>query len=362
MVPFAGYGMPVQYSDLTISQSTLHTRHSASLFDVSHMGQLVFRGADRVKFLEHIVVGSVKPLKDMQCKYSLMLNTRGGIIDDLILMNRSVDDVHYVVINAGRITEDIEHIDEQLSAKKSQGWDVSYEFIRDHELMALQGPKAVDVMSKLVSGFDFNDLKFFYSQFLDVGGIKCQVSRTGYTGEDGFEVAVPSDRALDFVEMMLENDAVKLAGLGARDALRLEAGLCLHGNDIGEDTTPNEADLMWTMSKKRKESGGFIGYDVVAQQMRDGPTRKRVGMQGLKKTMAPRTEMKVYDSSKENEIGVVTSGAHSPCLELPIAMGYLKTDAANVGDHVEIAVRPGKTITAEIVKLPFVPKGYFQSK
>eukprot|EP01084_Bolivina_argentea_P023509 43856_1 len=319
LVDFAGFYMPVQYNNMSISESTLHTRKYASIFDVSHMGQLRFYGADRIEFLEHILVGSAKPLKQNQVKYTLMCNANGGVIDDLVFANISDQNYHYMVINAGRIKEDLTHIDDELSSFASKGKDCSYDFIDSDSLIAFQGKTAVQIMSVLNPSFDFNELKFFYLTQMQIKGIDAQVSRTGYTGEDGFEIAVSNERAQEFVEMLLEQDGVELAGLGARDSLRLEAGLCLYGNDIDENTSPVEADLLWTMSKKRKESADFIGSDVIRNQIKNGVQRKRIGMIG-EKGLTPRPGMKVLDANG-NENGVVTSGSFSPCLQRPISMG-----------------------------------------
>jgi len=358
MVDFAGFYMPVQYSDLSIQESTLHTRQNASIFDVSHMGQLRFYGSDRVEFLEHILVGSVKPLKSNQVKYSLMCNPNGGIIDDLVFANIDKDDYHYMVINAGRITEDLAHINTQLSSFQSKGKDVRYDFIDTDALIAFQGKTAVDIMSKLVPDFDFNELKFFYLTHMQVQGIPVQVSRTGYTGEDGFEIAVSNERVQEFVELLLNQEGVKLAGLGARDSLRLEAGLCLYGNDIDETTTPVEADLLWTMSKKRKESGEFVGSQVIRDQIANGVKRKRVGLIG-EKGLTPRGHMKILDED-DNEIGEVTSGSFSPCLQLPIAMGYVPPEQSELDTGLKVEIRKNKAVDVKVCSLPFVPKGYFK--
>jgi len=358
LVDFAGFYMPVQYSNMSIQESTLHTRKHASIFDVSHMGQLRFYGRDRVEFLEHILVGSVSPLKANQVKYSLLCNANGGVIDDLVFANIEHDDYHYMVINAGRIPQDLAHFDDELSSFTANGKDCRYEVMDTDSMIAFQGKTAVDTMQKLVPSFDFNALKFFYLTQLEVGGIPAQVSRTGYTGEDGFEIAVSDEKVEQFVEMLLDQDGVAMAGLGARDALRLEAGLCLYGNDLDEDTTPVEADLLWTMSKKRRASGQFVGSDVIRSQIEKGPLRKRVGLIG-KKGLTPRHGMNILDAEGQR-VGTVTSGSFSPCLQLPIAMGYVATDKAEVGQPLKVEIRSNKTVDVAVCAMPFVQKGYFK--
>merc|ERR1719300_310612 len=343
---------------MSIQESTLHTRKHASIFDVSHMGQLRWHGKDRVEFLEHILVGSVQPLKRNQLKYSLMCNANGGIIDDLIFANIEEEDYHFMVINAGRIPQDLAHFDDELSSFTSNGKDVSYEMIDSDSMIAFQGRTAVDTMKKLAPSFDFDSLKFFYLTQMEVQGIPMQVSRTGYTGEDGFEISLSHENVEEFVEILLDQEGVELAGLGARDASRLEAGLCLYGNDLDEETTPVEADLLWTMSKKRRESAQFIGSDVIRSQIEKGPRKKRVGLIG-KKGLTPRHDMNILDGDG-NRIGMVTSGSFSPCLQLPIAMGYVDTKHAEIGKEVKVEIRSNKSVDVEVCSMPFVEKGYFK--
>eukprot|EP01084_Bolivina_argentea_P064325 117331_1 len=358
LVDFAGFYMPVQYNNMSIQDSTLHTRKNASIFDVSHMGQLRFYGTDRIEFLEHILVGSAKPLKPNQVKYSLMCNQDGGIIDDLVFANIAENDYHYMVINAGRIAEDLSHIDDELNSFEAKGKNCRYDFIDTDSLIAFQGPTAVQTMKKLNPDFNFDELKFFYLTQMEVKGIPLQVSRTGYTGEDGFEIAVNNDKAEEFVEMLLNENGVELAGLGARDSLRLEAGLCLYGNDIDETITAVEADLLWTISKKRKENSVFIGSDVIRNQIKNGIDRKRVGLIG-KKGLTPRHDMKILDVNG-NDIGIITSGSFSPCLQLPISMGYVNMEYTEIGTELKVEIRNNKTVDVKVCELPFVPKGYFK--
>jgi len=360
MVDFAGFSMPVQYKNLSIMESTIFTRKSSSLFDVSHMGQIKFYGKDRIKFLEHILVGNIGILKSNQVKYSLMLNNNGGIIDDLVIANRSDDlNCHYMVINAGRITQDLNHINNEMDIFKSKNMDVSYEFLSDKSLIALQGPKSVNILDKILNNkYNFNELKFFYLDDININGIDCQVSRSGYTGEDGFEISVSNDDITNFVEMLLEYDDVKLAGLGARDSLRLEAGLCLYGNDLTETITPVEADLLWTMSKKRREEGTFIGSNIIREQIKNGVKHKRVGIIG-EKGLTPRAHMIIKDTDN-NEIGEITSGSFSPCIQKPIAMGYINPTYSDIDTSLQVQIRPNKDISVKVCELPFVKKGYFK--
>lgn len=358
LVDFGGFSMPVQYKNLSIADSTLHTRRSCSLFDVSHMGQLKYYGKDRIRFLESILVSSVSPLKTNQLKYSLMLNKNGGIIDDLVFGNcnqSTNDEHHYMVINAGRITEDLQHINHQLS--KFNG-DCNYTFMDGQSLIALQGPKAVHVLQRLTSDFDFSSLKFFYLTDLKISGIPTQVSRSGYTGEDGFEISVNDEQVVELSEILLNESEVELAGLGARDALRLEAGLCLYGNELNEEITPNQADLMWTMSKKRKQEGGFLGFEKVRHQIVSGVKAKRIGIIG-EKGLTPRSHQRILNESG-TDVGEITSGTFSPCLQLPIAMAYVNSDYCEIGTSLEVVIRDNKKIQVKVCELPFVNKGYFK--
>jgi len=327
MVEFAGYDMPVVYNDMGFIESTKYTRTNASLFDVSHMGQIFFKGKNRINFLEWLVVSSIESLKENQCKYTLMCNENGGVIDDLIVNNRLARNCHHMVINASRIDVDLANIRKKMEEFKHENKnksDVTLEVIQDHSLIAVQGPKAHIVMQAL-GNINFETLKFFYSAECKLSGIPCDISRSGYTGEDGFEIAVHNKYAVSLVEKLLSyNDPttkqpiIRLAGLGARDSLRLEAGLCLYGNDLLENITPNEANLMWTISKEKKEKGKFIGCDVIRQQIQNGVNRIRIGMVA-EKGASPRAHMPIKNEFNET-IGEVTSGGFSPCLDLPILL------------------------------------------
>merc|ERR1719193_1231904 len=349
MVPFGGWDMPVEYKSESIMVSTQHTRKGASLFDVSHMGQLRIWGDDRVEYTESIIAGSVNALKQDQTRYSLITNDKAGIIDDCVVTRR-LDHI-YMVINASRVEEDMVRLNEQLEAMRAAGKDVSIETLDDQSLVAIQGPKASAAVQALTDK-DLSELKFFYICDANILGIPCQVSRSGYTGEDGFEIAVTSSGVEKLCEALLEQPDVKLAGLGARDALRLEAGLCLYGNDLDETTTPVEADLMWTISKKRRNEGVYPGCEVVREQLSDSAavTRKRVGLVGGKGPV-PRAHMPVYRDGEM--VGEVTSGGFSPCLQLPIAMAYVHPKCSKPGTELQVQVRK-KMMPATVSKLPFV--------
>jgi len=356
MVPFGGWDMPVEYSNLSIMASTQHTRKGASLFDVSHMGQLKVHGNDRVEFMERVVVGSVTALKPNQTRYTMMTNDEAGIIDDCVVTKR--DDHLYMVINASRIEPDMLHMNAMLETMKGQGKDVRIEtMFDDRSLVALQGPKAAEALQKL-TGTDLSALKFFYMCDADIGGISCQISRSGYTGEDGFEIGCAADQVEKLATILVEQENVELAGLGARDALRLEAGLCLYGNDLNEQTTPVEANLMWTISKKRLATAEFPGVEIIRDQA-ENPfvvKRKRIGLIGADKGPVPRQGMAVVNRGKQ--VGVVTSGCFSPCLQKPIAMAYVNPTMGCAENNLEVAVRK-KMVQMVVTPLPFLKKGYY---
>lgn len=352
MVDFGGWDMPLQYKSLSIMESTIHTRKAASVFDVSHMGQLRFWGDDRETFIQSLIVGSVKALKPNQTRYSLFTNENGGVIDDTVVTRRK--DHMYVVINAGRLDVDIPYLKEKLADSKM---NVEMEIVSDRCLVAFQGPQAVQVLQKHTP-FDLSNLGFFYVADAEIDGVPCQVSRSGYTGEDGFEVSVPTSSVVSFCDALLSHQEVELAGLGARDALRLEAGLCLYGHDLDETTTPVEADLLWTMSKARREKGGFPGADVVKRQLAEGVTRKRFGLIGEKVPFRDHTQI-LGDNG--DVIGEVCSGSYSPCLKKPIGMAYLPPDYCVEGKKVTGVVR-NKKIPLTVTKMPFVKKGYYKAE
>ncbi|KAK7076012.1 hypothetical protein SK128_013623, partial [Halocaridina rubra] len=275
MVEFAGYSMPVQYGKVGIASSHNHIRTHCGMFDVSHMLQSKIHGKDRIKFMENLIVGDIEGLADNTGTLSLFTNERGGIIDDLICSKTSLGFL-YVVSNAGCKEKDLLHMRERLAEFKSKGGDAELEIIDDHGLLAIQGPESAKTLQPLLED-DLNQLYFMHTKEMKVAGIPCRVTRCGYTGEDGVEISVPNAKATELCETLLEA-GVQLAGLGARDSLRLEAGLCLYGNDIDDTTTPIEAGLAWTIGKRRRQTADFLGAEIILKQLKDKPTRRRIGL------------------------------------------------------------------------------------
>ncbi|CAI7796872.1 unnamed protein product [Closterium sp. NIES-54] len=356
MVPFAGYSMPIQYKD-SIIDSTINCRTNGSLFDVSHMCGLSLKGKDVIPFLETLVVGDIAALKDGTGTLSVFTNEKGGIIDDTVITRVSPSHI-YLVVNAGCREKDLNHIGAHLEAYKAAGKDVSWQIHDDRALLALQGPLAASTLQPLVAT-DLSKMSFSEFTMLKIDGHDCFLTRTGYTGEDGFEISVPNENALALAKKLLEvsEGKVRLTGLGARDSLRLEAGLCLYGNDLTEEITPVEGALAWTIAKRRRAEGGFIGADVILKQLADGPARRRVG---LTSTGAPaRSHVEILDK-EGNVVGEVTSGGFSPCLKKNIAMGYVKNGLHKAGTELKVNVR-GKVNDAVIAKMPFVPTKYYKA-
>ncbi|XP_026863396.1 aminomethyltransferase, mitochondrial isoform X1 [Electrophorus electricus] len=352
MVEFAGWSMPVQYKDSHIS-SHLHTRHQCSAFDVSHMLQTKVYGKDRVKFIESLIVGDIAELKDNQGTLSLFTNAKGGIMDDLIV-TKTDQGYLYVVSNAGCADKDSAHMKAKLQEFKVAGHDVDLEYLEE-SLIALQGPSMAGVLQEGVSD-DLNKLTFMSSVLTPVFGIRgCRVTRCGYTGEDGVEISVPPGSVIALMERLLACSQVKLAGLGARDSLRLEAGLCLYGNDIDETTTPVEASLVWTIGKRRRQARDFPGADIIIPQIKAKTQRKRVGLISTGPPIRQHTPILSLDG---RIIGEVTSGCPSPCLKQNVAMGYVETSFSKLGTHIQVEVRK-KFVPAVISKMPFVPTNYY---
>ncbi|KAK1260858.1 hypothetical protein QJS04_geneDACA018007 [Acorus gramineus] len=277
MVPFAGWSMPIQYKD-SIMDSTLNCRSNGSLFDVSHMCGLSLRGSSAIPFLESLVVADVAGLKSGTGTLTVFTNDKGGAIDDSVV-TKVADDHVYLVVNAGCRDKDLAHIGAHMEAFKKKGGAVDWHIHDERSLLALQGPLAGAVLQTLTK----EDLsKFYFGEFkmLDVNGVHCFLTRTGYTGEDGFEISVPSEHTVDLAKAILEKSEgkVRLTGLGARDSLRLEAGLCLYGNDMEQHISPVEAGLSWAIGKRRRAEGGFLGADVILKQLAEGPSIRRVGL------------------------------------------------------------------------------------
>ncbi|XP_025413378.1 aminomethyltransferase, mitochondrial [Sipha flava] len=359
MVPFAGYLMPVKYAD-SITTSHLHTRKLCSLFDVSHMLQTKIYGKHKKKFMERICVTDVESMGKGKSALSLFVDDEtGGILDDLIITNTD-EDYLYMVTNASCKEQDMKILTEQQEIFKSSGHDITLEFLdsKDQSLLALQGPGSMSVLQKLVSSIDLSKLYFMDSSTATVCGVPdCRINRCGYTGEDGFEISVPSSRVEMIAESFVANDSVKLAGLGARDTLRLEAGMCLYGSDISRETTPVEAALVWTISRKRRDEKRFPGASIILKQLTEGVQRKRVGLI-QKEQGAPVRGGAVIFGGDGQKIGSVTSGCPSPSLLQNIAMGYVDSKFAKNGTEVQVAVR-GNKISMVVTKMPFVKSNYY---
>jgi len=361
MVPFAGYLMPVSYAGESTIESHMHTRTKVSVFDVSHMLQFHVHGKDRIKFFESLVVSDLQVLKSNQGTLTLFTNEQGGIIDDLIVTN--TDKGHlYVVSNAACADKDLEHIQSKLQEFRTKhSADVAIEVLEDYSLIAVQGPLMAHVLQPLMDYVDFKKLPFMTSTLTNLSefGI-CRVTRCGYTGEDGVEISVPSKTAQELAECILAaridgESVVKLAGLGVRDSLRLEAGLCLYGNDIDDTTTPVEAGLLWTIGKRRRELPDFPGADIILSEIKNKPRRKRVG---IISSGRPSRQGSVILDTDGAEVGKVTSGCPSPSLSTNIAMGYVPTHLSKVGTEIKLKI--GKQIeSGKIVKMPFVKTNYF---
>jgi len=364
MVAFAGYQLPVLYKgeDGGVMKEHLHCRTNgkASLFDVSHMGQIRWHGKDRLDFLEKIVVGDIKGLKENSSCLSLITNEKGGIIDDTVIT--SCKDHVYMVVNGATKHGDMKHFQEQMDAFDG---DVTMEYLQDdYSLIALQGPGSSKIVQSILpDGFDLTNMAFMSGADVTLDGIEnCRITRCGYTGEDGFELSIPSNQITPIASKLLNIEQVRPTGLGARDSLRLEAGLCLYGNDLNESINPIEAALGWTIGpqgSRRRLERNFLGAQHIINE--EGkfkrPTKKRVGIKGMK---APaREHVEIYDSSGMMKIGSITSGTFSPSLKIPIAMGYVDIEQAKVGTAVLVKIR-SKMQKAEITKMPFVDSRYYR--
>lgn len=347
MVPFAGYDMPVQYP-LGVLKEHLHTREAAGLFDVSHMGQIQVLGDNIAEVLESIFPADLLALPlNRQC-YSLLMNEEGGVIDDLMICRREMDFI--LVVNASCKDADFACLQSRLGGR------LELKMLDDRSLLALQGPKAAQVLADL--GVDVGHMKFMDGDWLEIGGIECWATRSGYTGEDGFELSVASDKAVRLADILCGHAAVQPIGLGARDSLRLEAGLCLYGHELNQLITPVEASLNWAIAKARRaggvREGGFYGAEVVLHQMAEGTDRKRIGLVG--EGRAPvREGSKLFDEA-DNEIGEVCSGGFAPTLGMPVAMAFVDTSVLNMS-RLFAEVR-GKKLPMKVTPLPFVPSRY----
>ena len=353
MVPFAGYSMPVQYPAGLMTEHR-HTRTAAGLFDVSHMGQLRLTGADAAAAFETLIPVDVIGLAVGKQRYGLLLNDDGGILDDLMFFKES-DDSLFVIVNGACKAADIAHITARI------GQRCTVQPLPDRALLALQGPQAANVMARLAPGIE--QLVFMTGGNYSIAGTDCFVTRSGYTGEDGFEISVPAAQAEALARALLAQPEVAPIGLGARNSLRLEAGLCLYGNDLDTSTTPSEAGLNWAIQKVRRtggaRAGGFPGAEKVLAQIDDPTllTRKRVGLIATERV--PVREPAVLENMDGQQVGQVTSGLLSPTLNQPIAMAYVSPDYAAPGTELFAMVR-GKPVPMQVGAMPFVPARYFR--
>lgn len=352
MVPFAGYDMPVQYP-LGVMKEHQHTREHAGLFDVSHMGQIRLSGAEAAKALETLVPVDIIDLPVGMQRYAMFTHEQGGILDDLMVANLGNDEL-FLVVNAACKEQDLAHLRKHLSTHCQ-----IQPLFEDRALLALQGPEAVKVVERLAPQV----AKMTFMQFAPVTllGVECYVSRSGYTGEDGFEISVPAEHAEALARHLLAQPEVEAIGLGARDSLRLEAGLCLYGHDMNEKTTPIEASLLWAISKARRadgpRAGGFPGAETVFAQQQSGVARKRVGL--LPQERTPVREGAEVVNADGNVIGSICSGGFGPTLGAPLAMGYLDTAYTPLETDVWAIVR-GKRVPMKVSKLPFVAQRYYR--
>jgi aminomethyltransferase len=344
MVPFAGYDMPVQYPTGVLAEHNW-TRGHAGLFDVSHMGQVRLEGGGAAAALERLVPGDIAGLKPARMRYTLFTNDQGGILDDLMVTN--VGDHLFLVVNAACKAADLAHLQTHIAN------DCRVVPLPDRALLALQGPEAVAVLAQHAP--DAAKLGFMTGAAMTVAGLACFVTRSGYTGEDGFEISVASDATERLARALLDDPRVKPIGLGARDSLRLEAGLCLYGHDIDQTTTVIEADLAWAIQKRRRESGGFPGAAIILKQLAEGAPRKRVGLKPDGK--APAREHTQITTPDGAALGEITSGGFGPTVGGPIAMGYVAARQAAPGTPVQLIVRD-QPRPAAVAPLPFTPHRY----
>ncbi len=351
MVPFAGYEMPVSYP-LGIKKEHIHTREKAGLFDVSHMGQIRLTGKNAKKALETLVPVDIIDLPLMKLRYALFTNKFGGVIDDLMVTSLGDNDL-FLVVNAACKNADFEHL------QRAIGDECKVDLIEGLALLALQGPKAHEVLSEIEPAI--NKMTFMTAKKLVINGVECLITRSGYTGEDGFEISLPASDAQDLAKFLLLNQEVEWVGLGARDSLRLEAGLSLYGHELDNDHTPVESSLSWALSKVRRtggtREGNYLGSDIVRSQLDDGAESRIVGLQ-------PEGRMPVRDGAliedeMGNKVGQVTSGGFGPSINRPIAIARLKNNCIEDNSKLFALVRD-KKIKVEVVNLPFVEQNYYR--
>ena len=343
-VPFAGYEMPIQYKDGIVKEH-ISTRSYAGFFDVSHMGQFFLEGDDTlIEALEKIIPADLKSLKLNHSKYSFLLNSSGGIIDDLIITK--TQEGFCIILNAACKENDVKEISKFLNKDHKH-------FINSNlSLIALQGPKAVEILEKLTPGV--SNLKFMTGANFKFDGTNLYITRSGYTGEDGFEISILNNKVEKLINYLVENKVYPV-GLGARDTLRLEAGLCLYGHDLNEKTNPIEANLKWAIAKRRREEGGFNGWEKIKELMANGSNKKRVGILPEGRIIA-RENTKVFSDNGE-EIGLITSGTFGPSVNASVAMGYINSEFSEIGTKIQLEVR-GKKHGGKVSELPFFKKSY----
>jgi len=356
MVPFAGYWMPIQYEGPNAGIIAEHqwVREHAGLFDVSHMGQLLVTGDGAAAELEKLLPGAIATLKPGRIRYSLLLNEEGGILDDLMVTNVTPPDgepAYYIVVNGATKWDDIAHLREHLPD------EITLTHLEDRALLALQGPEAAAVLEGLVPGAT-KDLVFMQGTSREWRGEQLGIGRSGYTGEDGFELSYPADKVAELADALVADERVRPVGLGARDSLRLEAGLPLYGHDMDESVDPVTADLTFALTKNRREAGGWMGHAAVAKALAEGPKQKRVGLK-LEGRLPAREGAEVY--AGDAKIGRVTSGGFAPTLGHPIAMAIVDADRTAEGTALEIEVR-GKRLPATVAPMPFVPHNYYRGE
>lgn len=362
MVEFAGYEMPVQFPAGVLKEH-LHTREKAGLFDVSHMGQAFLKTSEAAlgedgahekiaAAIETLVPGEIRKLKKGGLRYSVLLSEDGGILDDLMITRPAREDKQgllFLVVNAATKDDDFALIEEKLGSR------AELEIAGDRALLAIQGPVAAGVVEKLLPGA--GEQTFMTMRPYEWNGAYLIVSRCGYTGEDGFEISVPGEHAEAFARTLLDHPDVEPVGLGARDSLRLEAGLCLYGHDLTPQTSPVEGNIAFAIGKRRRAEGGFPGADRILHELQEGPARLRVGLRP--EGRAPAREGAKIQSADGKTIGAVTSGGFGPTVGGPVAMGYVDTEFADTGTDVQLIVR-GKALPAQVADMPFVPHRYYR--
>ena len=350
LVSFAGYYLPIQYANGIIAEHN-HTRKAASVFDVSHMGQIKISGPMIYEAMEKILPISFSRIAPGQIKYTQFLNKEGKIIDDLMIHRSFEDNQIWLVVNADCTEKDLDHLYSNLNRS------YKIELIDDRALIAIQGPKSSNILKEFFNEID--NMPFMTGDWFTYDNEQFFVSRCGYTGEDGYEVSIKDRYAEEFISKLLKFEDVKLAGLGARNSLRMEAGLCLYGNDISTLTSPVEAGLTWSIPKERIENGGFIGHENIKKDLIDGVEKKLVGIKPLGKLPAREGTQILNKNGKI--IGEITSGGYSPSLQAPIAMGYINAEILQKNYEIILNVR-GNSLPAEIVSLPFVEHKYFRGE